>query len=295
MTTSDIPIDPHASNSGADKEPVTSKPPASNATPEDPGSNSSEMTITASVSNRLNALLALARERLRPGIDQSLQDELASLLKLIPEIDNSYYAKFAPLAEIALQSLLSETPNLALAKGIRRGIEENVHRSTLQILLHGGSPPTHVIRGLGTLLFTLIPLPFVATMIVQTYYPKLVATYNRLFGSDATELVLVIAIAGAVGSAVSIMVRIQDNESLKENDPTILFLIGLFKPIIGVAFALFVFAVLKSQLLPVQVVTPNEYYFFTALAFVAGFSERFAKDIVARTEKAFANDRPPEG
>jgi hypothetical protein len=87
------------------------------------------------------------------------------------------------------------------------------------------------------------------------------------------------------------MVRIQDFESLKNTDPTILFLIGLFKPIIGVVFALFVFAVLRSRLLPIEIVTTNEFYFFAALAFVSGFSERFAQDMITRAEETFAADR----
>jgi hypothetical protein len=94
-----------------------------------------------------------------------------------------------------------------------------------------------------------------------------------------------VAIAGAVGSVVSIMIRIQDFESYKNSDPALLFFTGLFKPIIGTAFALFVYMTMNSGLIPITITTTNSQYFFMALGFVAGFSERFAKDIVTHTEE----------
>ena len=291
MNTPNIAVDSNTSNDEPEIQSITDKSQVSGIKTKNTKSSSAVVTNTKSISQHLSALTSSIKEKLKPGVDKSLQDELAALLNLMHEIGNSYYEHFTPLIEIAIESLLSEKPNLPLAQGIRKGVEANVHRSTLEILRRGGSPATHVIRGLGTLLFTLIPLPILAALITQAWIPKLVESYDRIFGSNATELVLLVAIAGAVGSAISIMVRIQEYEPLKETDPTILFLIGLFKPIIGVAFALFVFTVLKSQLIPVQVVTPNEFYFYTALAFVAGFSERFAKDIVARAEDALSNDQ----
>jgi hypothetical protein len=65
-----------------------------------------------------------------------------------------------------------------------------------------------------------------------------------------------------------------------------LFFTGFFKPIIGTAFALFVFATLKAGLIPLAIDESVEgLYFFAALAFVSGFSERFAKDIAERAEQ----------
>ena len=100
-----------------------------------------------------------------------------------------------------------------------------------------------------------------------------------------SSLFVLVAIAGAVGSAVSIMVRIQDFMHLKNTDPSVLFFTGFFKPIIGTAFALFVFAILSSGLIPVTIDPAKARYFFAALAFVSGFSERFAKDVATRTEQ----------
>jgi hypothetical protein len=67
-----------------------------------------------------------------------------------------------------------------------------------------------------------------------------------------------------------------------------LFLTGFFKPVVGISFALFVFAVISSGLLPVAVNPEKSRYFFAALSFVAGFSERFARDVVVKTEATVA-------
>jgi hypothetical protein len=241
-------------------------------------STTAVMVHTESIPTRLNALTSSIRDQLKPGLDESLQEELAALLNLIPELDTSYNERFIPLVEIAVLSLLSETPNIALAKRIREDIVDRVHRSPLVMVFRGGgSPPTRVILGLGSLLYIVIPL----LILLPTFL-----TQTNIFGLEFSPLILV-AISGAVGSIVSIMVRIQDFETLKNSDPSLLFFTGLFKPIIGTAFALFVFMTLNSGLIPITVNTTNPQYFFIALAYVSGFSERFAKDIVTRTEETF--------
>jgi hypothetical protein len=252
------------------------------AIPEGKSSTTAVMVHTESIPMNLNALTSLVRDRLKPGLDESLQEELAKLLNLIPELDTSYNERFIPLLEIAVLSLLSESPNIGLAKGIREDIEHRVHRSPLLTIIRGGgSPPTRVILGLGTLVYFVIPL---LAIFLLSAPPQ-----NEILGVDSS-LLLLVAGAGAVGSAVSIMVRIQDFGPLKNTDPSILFFTGLFKPIIGMAFALFVFATLNAGLIPLSVEDPEKApYFFTALAFVSGFSERFAKDIATRAENTIVS------
>jgi hypothetical protein len=247
-----------------------------------PKSNNSTTTVmvqTEAIPTRLDALTSLVRDKMKPGLDKPLQEELAKLLSLTPELDNAYYKRIIPLMEIAVISLLSEKPNLILAEGIHKCIERYVHRSPFQSIIQGeGSPASRVILGLGTLIYTVIPLAILAFGLLTAFDTK------EMFGTD-TRLLLLIATAGAVGSAVSIMVRLQDFEPLKNTDPSILFLTGFFKPIIGTAFALFVFSTLKSGAIPLNPPEPTWYYFFPALAFISGFSERFAKDMVSRAEE----------
>jgi hypothetical protein len=122
-------------------------------------SKSSVTVQTLSIPMKVEALTSLVRAKLKHVLDEPLQEELAALLNLIPELDTSYNERFMPIVEIAVRSLLSETPNMALAKGIREDIERRVHRSPIiTIIRGGGSPPTRVILGLGTLLYIVIPL-----------------------------------------------------------------------------------------------------------------------------------------
>jgi hypothetical protein len=133
---------------------------------------------------------------------------------------------------------------------------------------------------------------FFAIPIMFLLLPQLVGR-ETLFGVPA-HLFLMVLVFGSVGSVVSIMVRIQDFLTLEMRDKFILYFIGAFKPIIGMAFALFVFAVIKSNILPIAIKIDSEYYFFMATSFLAGFSERFAKDIVNSLEERLEEVTPKD-
>jgi hypothetical protein len=86
------------------------------------------------------------------------------------------------------------------------------------------------------------------------------------------------------------------DDSQSQNRPTnsaeeALFFTGFFKPVIGMSFALFVFTVISSGILPISVAEEKSRYFFAALGFVSGFSERFASDVASRTEKAISSSQ----
>ena len=62
----------------------------------------------------------------------------------------------------------------------------------------------------------------------------------------------------------------------------------------GVLGWLGIFAILSSGLLPVTIQPEKAKYFFAALSFIAGFSERFAQDVVSKTEMAVVSERKPD-
>ncbi len=236
------------------------------------------MEAQPDTSTRLEALLAEVRKNLRPGADDQVQSELAKVLKLLPYLRASEYAHLIGSAEVAIAALLIEQPNVKLAEGVRESIEFHVRpaRNPMTAILRGGTPPTRVILGLGVLLYFALPFAVV-------YLPRWLDR-RELFGIQ-TELLFIVGFAGALGSIVSIMVRIQDFAGLRDIDPSVLFFTGFFKPVVGASFALFVFAVIQSGLIPVTIKEGTERYFLLALSFVAGFSERFARDIVSSTER----------
>jgi hypothetical protein len=124
-------------------------------------------------------------------------------------------------------------------------------------------------------------------------------TYNNL------TLATVVALAGALGSIVSILIRLEQYRDTYYKGSSEPILVGFAKPLIGTAFGLFLFTMINSNILPVIKVpipdgsTPQRnsdirYYFFFSVAFLIGFSERLAKDIIERTEDTLLPDTVEE-
>ena len=120
-----------------------------------------------------------------------------------------------------------------------------------------------------------------------------------------SKLLIMVALAGAFGSIVSILIRLQDYRDKDEyTGSAIPILVGFSKPLIGTAFGIFIFTLIGSKIISFPIVdslnkeqtvtnqeTQNDeqqknddikYYFFFSLAFVFGFSERLDHDIVER-------------
>jgi hypothetical protein len=127
---------------------------------------------------------------------------------------------------------------------------------------------------------------------------------NASFSDVVGQLVLV-AIAGAVGATVSVMWRMTSG-TFSINLPTLdygtarsqLRLMGALRPAIGGVFALAVFVLAMSPILPLQTDTRRDTYLLVALGFLAGFSERFAQDMFVRSGQGLAGpggDSPSSG
>jgi hypothetical protein len=117
---------------------------------------------------------------------------------------------------------------------------------------------------------------------------------------------LVAITMGALGSCVSVITsseKFLNRTRLQKIDP---FYIGFFRPFVGMAFAIFIVALLESGIFGsiLNISSQNnanpgtrKVYLFAAIAFIAGFSERFAPGIAdqisSRTDpsgKASASD-----
>jgi len=94
-----------------------------------------------------------------------------------------------------------------------------------------------------------------------------------------------VVVMGAIGSMVSILVRIDYFARVKDPHLNTFVLTGFFKPLIGMTFALFVYLVLSSNIIPLEINITHPHYFYAAISFVSGFSERIARDLISKTEK----------
>jgi hypothetical protein len=105
-------------------------------------------------------------------------------------------------------------------------------------------------------------------------------------------------IAGILGSVASILLRIIDFRDQKYEDPLIPLFIGLFKPLIGLILGIFAFSLISSGIF-IKVdsfISPDEKtsslitnkarqdLFIFSCAFLIGFSERFASDLLKKSE-----------
>ncbi len=107
------------------------------------------------------------------------------------------------------------------------------------------------------------------------------------FGPDGRILVSCLA-AGGIGAVVSVMSRITFGElSLDyEAGRGLLFMFGAFRPVIGMALGAAMMVLAASGILPIgprSGSTKELFFFYTLIAFLAGFSERWAQDMLRRT------------
>lgn len=93
---------------------------------------------------------------------------------------------------------------------------------------------------------------------------------------------------GALGSAISVIVRshkfIEQNKEGKSD----LFFTGFFRPLVGMSFAIFAVALIESGIFSgIFIIAEREsrnVYLYMSIAFIAGFSERLVEDVVVKTE-----------
>lgn len=250
---------------------------------------------SASIYERMNSLLE------RP-IDESVQLALAKAIRLLTDIATTDILwlrrnpQLLDAVDASIQALLRNPPQLKLAQRIQRNVYRRLHpwlgaglyaslrRSAKQ------SPIAVIVCGLFVMfaLLTFVPL-------LSRDFNLNALTIGELLSINPAVLLLIGGV-GAIGAIVSIMMRIKglqdDLGSYGSNvDPWPFFFFGLFKPLVGAVFALFAFAAIRSGIIPISV-PDDEGWLFVALAFIAGFSERFAGDVVAGAEQTLGSSVP---
>jgi hypothetical protein len=105
-------------------------------------------------------------------------------------------------------------------------------------------------------------------------------------------------VAGAVGAVVSVMSRISSGRftlhyDVGRGDLTFL---GLIRPLLGAIFGLALYFAVVSGILDVFAINKDEgtkrLYFLLVVAFLAGFSERWAKDVLTSAERTIVPAAP---
>lgn len=232
---------------------------------------------SAQAEARATALIEQLGRHIRPGMDPEIQKEAAELISLISDLAYEEFTEFFPLVTVAVAAVVADPPNLILASRIRKSIRRRTNLLLRPLLfLRNGHPAVQVILGLCTNLYLLLPFSLLLL-------PG--AVQGSAFPGTSDETFVLVAVAGAVGSIVSMLVRIQDFDNQEVEHRAILFFTGCFKPAIGVASALFIAVLMEAGFIPIDIEEgAQRTFFFLGLAFVAGFSERLASDIAGQAE-----------
>jgi hypothetical protein len=243
-----------------------------------------------------DALYAQLREAVAARhLEDELQYEMARWLELletpkekIKELKrrpDEVLDQIAREAGVAFTSLLSDKPDLLFARTLRV-------RAEMELLRHDGWPTSDLVAltdgnpvmivGLGAL--CAMSVGMIAHLLWPSLGPLGYVRDLMPFGGAGVP-----ALIGAafLGGAVSILGRLQSFSKLRDFDPAFLFMNALFKPFLGVIFGLFAYAFWQSGFVPLdpklmaEALSPYQLW---VIGFLAGFSERFSKDLISRGE-----------
>lgn len=122
-------------------------------------------------------------------------------------------------------------------------------------------------------------VPAVAVVIALTFVPM---------KAEIGATLIICLVSGAIGAILSVMTRAADRKKFRvslDQGRLVVFLSGVFRLLIGAVFGAAMFVLVRAGLLPIAVPDPVEKvnFFFAGLAFLAGFSERWAQDTIVRT------------
>ena len=235
-------------------------------------------TVDQPLVDKCDGILNKIADRLAQSgsVDDRIQDllgRLSSVLPYLPRLKSS--AINDGQAELVVTALLAPSPEAVFAETVVKELERRVriYRSPLRSNVYGRTPATFVL--LGILVHGAILLVGLLGLTSVVHFP----TGGSVLGW------VPMTIAGAIGGATSLFMRLNDIASLSrwsaEGDPLQLFYTGLLKPFIGIVAGLFAYAAVSTGLVTIQVPgqAASPQVFYIALAFLAGFSERFAKDL----------------
>lgn len=107
---------------------------------------------------------------------------------------------------------------------------------------------------------------------------------------DSHLLLFICGFAG-IGSITSVLTRVLKMEELKqESAPSATLISAASRPVVAISFAIVVYLILEQGIVTIDVgSSENPDKFYMVVAFLCGFSERFAQDIIARVSGAQAS------
>lgn len=216
---------------------------------------------------------------------EDAQTEIGALLALLQCLSPTNDRLAIESIDAMLTGLLLAKPNVVASRKLRCELEQRLlkRRFPLRARIFGGSAAVFVALGmLAVILFGIVML--------YPQYSIWTGIWNYLGFANDEHIITLVGLSGAVGSIVSMLLRIQtfaenvDGEGWK-GDPWVLFLTGFSKPLVGIFAAWFAFALYRAGLIPLSIKEGSDAYWFGALAFLSGFAERLFIDVSSNVAK----------
>jgi hypothetical protein len=215
-------------------------------------------------------------------------------------VSSSIYGKPLTRRELVgeytnLWPVLEHRYNLALAQSALLGLLalKSGHLQTAQSVLEdirfSTSSPlalTLVMRGVMRFVFSIVFIVYFGFVFALEFV--LSSDFSQIANYESTKVVLA-AFFGCLGGVVSLLMRLAEFERTRGRSKQFLLLSGATQPIVGGIFAAVVGALLASNMVNL---TGLNVWHYTVIGFLAGFSERFARNVLSIAEGQISRPTP---
>jgi hypothetical protein len=210
-----------------------------------------------------------------PLTESELVGEFANLLTVLEHPDNLVYAQPALFGLLALKS-----SRLRIAQSI---LEEIIFSTSTAAAL------TYVIRGVMRFVLMSVIILYLALSIVLALTVDAKIDYALIANHDGAK-VMMAALFGCLGGVVSLLMRLSEFEMTRGKSRQFLLLSGATLPIVGGIFASVIASLLTSGIINFgeRGAAGLSVYHYVVIGFLAGFSERFTRNLLNIAEGQFS-------
>ena len=256
-------------------------------------------------------LLALRERAIEAKVVDEVSEELSLALGIAQRIRNGEVeiADATQRISFLFDCLLSEPARLILARDERLRLQYEIYGqagplSRFLAWISAGSSASLVLAALLVSLFCWTIVVLLINFAVHKITSDLI---NSIFFMDG-KILAVTASAAFIGGVVSIATRLREFARIRDIDPFAMFWTATLKPLIGVVLSVFLLATLAGKVISFSFLGTEPFAFLIdaektlgsqtlyalwMLAFLAGFSERFAYDFVDRAQGVAGGTHSP--
>lgn len=236
----------------------------------------------------------------RVEASDEVADELSLSLDLVQRIRSqrihvdSAYSRF----QFVFDCLVAERPQLTLARDERIRLQFEVYRQSglISRMLTRVSAGNSAALVAAAILISVVVWAGLAYALRWLLDQRIANLFGDVFFMNGQALAA-IAPAAFIGSIISMTVRLRDFACRRDLDPLAVFWTAMLKPLIGVAFSVFLLAMLAGGIVNLGLfgersldfsgssnMPAKALYILWILGFLSGFAERLTWDFIDRAQ-----------